>query len=270
MNKQSKRGIEWTHVFGPGTGYTWNPVAGCLHDCQWEMPDGSIAECYAKTIAERVASQAYPQGFEHHYWHPNRLHEPLKLKMAAGIFLDSMSDLMGHWVPNEQVEEVLDICRRADWHQFQLLTKHAPRLLDFAFPENVWVGASVPPTFMYGKKLSNEQQSRMLKRTLSVLKQIDVPIRWMSLEPVSWDVAPEMEDAELEWVVIGAATKGRKIYQPEPEWIQNLLDVMDAKGIPVFFKGNLDWSPWREDFPIFPNKLFPNPNREVLVAAHLA
>ncbi len=249
MNEQkAPGGIEWTRVYGR-RGFTWNAIGGCLHDCKWEMPDGSIAECYAKTIAEEKFKSAYPRGFESHYWRPHLLNEPLKEKEPAGIFLDSMADLMGHWTPVEQVNAVLDICRQASWHTFQLLTKNAPRLLQFDFAPNVWVGASVPPTFYLGKRLSQDQQLRMLKRTLDVLRQVTVPVRWMSIEPLSFDIAPHMKDCGLQWVVIGAASNGRKYYQPERAWVQHLLDVLDAQNIPVFFKGNLKWQPWRAFFP---------------------
>ena len=83
------------------------------------MPDGNVAECYAETTAENVAQAAYPQGFEHHYWYPERLEEPLKVREPARIFLDSMSDLLGHWVEENQVQAVLDVARKAHWHSFQ-------------------------------------------------------------------------------------------------------------------------------------------------------
>lgn len=246
MNKQAKsnksRGIEWTD-------YTWNPVRGCQHGCRWHMPDGTIAVCYAETIAERVAQRAYPNGFEHHYWNPHVLEEPLKLKQPAKIFVDSMSDLMGSWVPHEQVEAVLDICRRAHWHDFQLLTKNAPRLREFEFPPNVWVGVSAPPSEMFGKPLSFHQQKRMVTRQLDVLNNVSAKIRWMSIEPLSFDIAPLLVNSPLEWVVIGAATNGVKTYQPHPDWITHVLDTMDAQQTPVFFKGNLEWATWREEFP---------------------
>lgn len=246
MNKQGNsrggRGIEWCN-------YTWNPVRGCQHGCRWEMPDGTIAECYAETIAERVAQKAYPNGFEHHYWNPHVLDEPLKLKTYARIFLDSMSDLMGHWVPADQVEQVLDVCRQAHWHTFQLLTKNAPRLQEFNFPPNVWVGVSAPPSIMFGKPLSPAQQHRMVERTLKILKTVDVPVRWMSIEPLSFDIAPLLVGSDLQWAVVGAATNGVKTYQPRPEWVQNVLDVLDAQGTKVFFKGNLEWADWREELP---------------------
>jgi protein gp37 len=252
MNKQRKstkkrkstksRGIEWTD-------YTWNPVAGCQHGCRWEMPDGSLAECYAETIANRVAQKSYARGFEHHYWNPHKLQEPLKLKEASRIFLDSMSDLMGHWVPKEQILEVLEVCEAASWHTFQLLTKNAPRLLEFDIPANVWVGVSAPPSLMFGKRLTQKQQERMVIRQLEVLKALTVPVRWMSIEPLSFDIAPLLVNSPLEWAVIGAATNGAKTYQPEPQWVENVLNILDARGTAVFFKGNLEWSPWREEFP---------------------
>lgn len=246
MNKQKKsnggRGIEWTE-------YTWNPIGGCKHGCRWIMPDGSVAECYAKTIAERVAQGAYPHGFEHHYWRPDQLQAPLSLKAPSRIFLDSMSDLMGHWVSSEQIEEVLAICEQASWHTFQLLTKNAPRLKEFSFPPNVWVGVSSPPSILFGRKLSSVQQTRMLKTMLEVLQNVNASIRWMSIEPLSFDIAPCLENSRLDWAVIGAATNGVKTYQPKPEWVQNVLDVLDSQGTKIFFKGNLEWDPWREEFP---------------------
>lgn len=252
MNKQEKtkngkvvgRGIEWTE-------YTWNTISGCKHACRWQMPDGSIAICYAEEVAQGVARAAYPHGFEHHYWKPERLSEPLKLRTPARIFLDSMSDLMGAWVPEQEIQTVLDLCAQAHWHTFQLLTKNAPRLLKFKFPPNVWVGASSPPDFFLGKRLDQNQQERMLRRILGTLAQVDVPVRWVSFEPLSWDVAPIVaEYPALKWAVIGAASNGSRTYQPDPAHVQGLLDVLDRQRVATFFKGNLTWEPWRECFPL--------------------
>jgi protein gp37 len=156
---------------------------------------------------------------------------------------------MGAWVPEEQVLQVLDVCRQAHWHTFQLLTKNAPRLLQFDFPPNVWIGVSAPPSQMFGKPLTFAQQQRMVTRQIDILRQVNVPVRWMSIEPLSFDIAPLLVGSNLQWAVIGAATNGRTDYQPEPDWVQNVLDVLDAQGTAVFFKGNLKWHEWREEFP---------------------
>lgn len=267
MNRQGKLvnnrvigGIEWTKTILPGgierPGWTWNPIAGCVHRCRWAMPDGTVAVCYAESVAERVAGQHYPHGFGFHYWHPERLSEPLRVKEPTRIFLDSMSDLMGYVVPEAQINAVLDTCLDAHWHTFLLLTKNAPRLLQFDFPANVHVGVSSPPDFMWGKELSRGQQVKMLERSLEVLGQVKVPVRWCSFEPLSWDVSEIVaaHPGVLQWAVIGAASNGPRYYQPEPEHVRRLLAVLDEQGVPVFFKGNMRQCeaarPWREELPL--------------------
>lgn len=251
MNKQGPNGIEWTDR-------TWNPVGGCKHACRWQMPDGQIARCYAENIAEGVARAAYPHGFEHHYWNPDRLDAPAKLKTPSRIFLDSMSDLMGAWVPDEQIQAVLDVCHDNRQHQFQLLTKNAPRLSRFTFPANVWVGISSPPDFMMGKRLSIRQQEAMLHKSLTILEKIGSPVRWMSFEPLSWDVSAIVEEhpKALNWAVIGAASNGRQQFPPDEIDLRKLLLELDINEVPVFFKGNLRSLPyadrnWREDMPTY-------------------
>lgn len=253
MNKQGPNGIEWTD-------YTWNPVGGCRHGCRWKMPDGTIARCYAEAVAHGVARAAYPDGFQAHYWHPERLNEPSRLKKPARIFIDSMSDIMGHWVPQSQIVDVLSVCYNNPDHTFQLLTKNAPRLLQFKhlIGKNVWVGVSMPPSSMNEYDLDWNQKRLYIMRALSVLNPLQLAgiTTWMSFEPLSFDVSRILDiwhdDLEMnipiDWAVVGAASSGRVYYQPEPEWAINLLNALDDR-LPVFMKGNLDWEPRREEFP---------------------
>jgi protein gp37 len=266
MNKQKlPKGIEWTRIKREENGqlielqgYTWNPTGGCKHGCTWQMPDGSITECYAKTIAERFTS-AFDKGFEEHYWRPHQLNEPLKLKTPAGIFVGSMADLFGHWVPKEQICQVLEVMKKADWHIFQTLSKFPIRLPEFnPFPDNVWVGVSLPA----GHLMSETGGARALKAYLGHMAKIQAKTRFMSIEPLWFEAAPVFEAwitehgrLPFEWVIIGAASNGSKIYQPKKEWVQHLLDIMDELNIPVFFKGNLEWNEWREQFPVVPDPI---------------
>ena len=93
----------------------------------------------------------------------------------------------------------------------------------------------------------------MLDRSLDVLSQVKTPIRWMSFEPLSWDVSTIVarHPGALQWAITGAASNGAKTYQPSEEHVYRLLDVLDRQGVPVFFKGNLEvgCDPWREDYP---------------------
>lgn len=262
MNKQGKiidnkvvGMIDYTKTIHPDgvetRGSTWNVCGGCQHRCQWKM-ESTLIECYAKTVAKRVASKAYPDGFESHYWHPERLQEPLHFSEPQKIFWNSMGDLFGSWVPTKHILQVIDIARNAHWHTFLSLTKNAPRMIEFDFPPNVWIGASMSPDFMRDKKLTQYQQDRMLGKALDTLQFLAKKhITWMSFEPLSWDVAEIVAKypRSLKWAVIGAASNGVKKYQPVHSRVQKLLEVLDRDGIPVFMKDNLDWLPRREEFP---------------------
>lgn len=264
MNEQRKfkagklvgRGIEWCD-------YSWNPVKGCFHACQWKMKDSKgnevIANCYAEDVANKF-TKAYPQGFEHHYFDPKVLPQPANQKVPSKIFCDSMSDLFGAWVPDGEIAQVFNAMDAAPWHTFQSLTKWPKRLvqLPFGFPKNLWVGCSSPPDFMFNKEQTHDQQVAMLRRTLNILNGLKshVTTRWMSMEPYSWDMVPYLAEFPhaLDWVVVGAASNGRNYTQPNPDDLARLMTWLDMMKIPVFFKGNLkdsfpDPSDWREDFP---------------------
>lgn len=266
MNKQTRRnsdgsirstGIGWTRVWGNDEGYTWNPIDGCRTGCEFVMPDGSEAICYAKSIAENVRLRSdyfFPTGhFEDIEFHENRLDEPIKHKAPSGIFLASMSDWMAPGVKDEWRDKILEAMRQCPQHRFLTLTKHAPQLLKYQdrIPENVWIGASMPPSRMFGKTLNSDQQFAHLSKTLEVLGQIKATVRFLSAEPLSFDVSSlfwdmyynKSRDTWLEWTIIGAATNGRITYQPEKEWLFNTLQALDYMGTAVIFKENLVWTP---------------------------
>ncbi len=256
------RGIEWCDE-------TRNVLGGCMHECKWKMPDGTVAGCYAKMLAEHgVAKRAYPHGFEHHYWRPEELPKLAAGKTPLLIFCDSMSDLFEVNVPAEHVRAVLGEMKKAPHHTYQSLTKAAPQLLKYTddMPPNQWVGVSSPPDFFMGNQLSRSQQEAMLRRSLDVLWEVKKRtgnIVWMSAEPVSWDLTAVIgTDHPLDWIVIGAASSGKKYFQPDVTHIRKLLEVMDASGTPAFYKGNIkplfesndlggdELNRWREDFPL--------------------
>lgn len=258
--KTGARGIEWCDR-------TVNAFGGCMHDCRWQMPDGTIAGCYAKSVAESVAQDAYPHGFEHHYFRQNAIKQLTSRKQSELIFVDSMSDMFAHNVPADQLMQVFEAMDKATHHAFQSLTKAAPQILKYIkhLPPNLWVGVSSPPDWMMGEWLSKQAQKSMLKRSMKVLaevKQKTGNIVWMSAEPVSWDLTSVMDMSHpFDWIVIGAASNGPRYFQPHPDHIRRLLNLMDATQTPVFFKGNIaetfdrndfgspQLNRWREDFP---------------------
>jgi protein gp37 len=87
MNKTK---IEWAD-------YRWNPVVGCKYDCWY---------CYAKRMNHRfknIPDFNQPQFIE------KRLQEPYKFKKPGRIFVVTMGDLFGEWVPCEWINSVLSV-----------------------------------------------------------------------------------------------------------------------------------------------------------------
>src|SRR5688572_10888889 len=128
--------IEWTES-------TWNPVTGCT-----KISPGR-KNCYAKRMAERLQLMGQPNyvnGFDLTL-QPQALELPLRWKKPQRIFVNSMSDLFHAGVPLDYVQKVFDVMRRAHWHQFQILTKRADRLLalspELTWSPNIWMGVSV-------------------------------------------------------------------------------------------------------------------------------
>lgn len=109
--------IEWADK-------TWNPTRGCV-----EVSPG-CARCYAKTFSERfrgVAGHPYEQGFDP-ILVPHKLGEPLRIQKPSRIFVNSMSDLFGAWVPDAYIAAVFGVMAAGDWHRFLTLTKRSERL----------------------------------------------------------------------------------------------------------------------------------------------
>ena len=115
---------------------TWNIVTGCLHGCDF---------CYARRIAERFGIK--PFGYANLPCSKNRLSSKGKRALPADlrrhstatagrtpaleetrtIFVCSMADLFGEWVPDTWIQEVFDACRKAPQHRYLFLTKNGDR-----------------------------------------------------------------------------------------------------------------------------------------------
>ena len=135
---------------------SWNPVSGCLHGCEY---------CYARGIANRfggynidpvgestficekidgtkvamlthqlskidksgnVHVAPYPYRFMPTF-HQYRLGEPAKWTTPRTIFVCSMADLFGDWVPYEWIQKVFEACKAAPQHRYLFLTKNPDR-----------------------------------------------------------------------------------------------------------------------------------------------
>ncbi len=210
--------IEWTDA-------TWNPVRGCT-----KVSPG-CKHCYAETFAERwrgVPDHPYGQGFDLRLV-PEKLPEPLGWSRPRLVFVNSMSDLFQHGVPEHYVRLVFDVMNLADWHVYQVLTKRADRLraITNRFPSplverrHIWLGVSV------------EDRKYGLPR-IDELRRARAGVRFLSVEPLLEDLGTLDLDA-IDWVIVGGES-GPGARPMKKEWVLSVRDQCVAAGVPFFFK----------------------------------
>ena len=255
-----KTKIEWCDS-------SWNPVTGCYHDCEYcyarkianrykgchEAPDG-VAPGNIVTVTERlqattqsgeIRNAAYPFGFTPTF-HQYRLTDPLTKGFGKSIFVCSMADLFGEWVPDFWIEKVFEACKAAPNHRYLFLTKNPKRYLELAekgkLPED--------DIFWYGTTVATPETEVFWS---------DKHKTFVSIEPI---LAPFPENPEnllalnTDWAIFGAETGNRKDkVVPERSWIEPVVNEFRKQGKAVFMKDSLIpiWGedlitefPWKE------------------------
>ena len=277
MNKTK---IEWCRNPDGSDGHSWNPVTGCLHGC---------AYCYARRIAERFSDEGsdepasrihetngirynddnYPIGFPYGFeptLHRHRLDEPKSRRKPSRIFVSSMGDLFGEWVPAGWIEAVLRTVRECPQHTFIFLTKNPKGYQGHDYPPNAWIGVTCED-----QQAANER--------IPLLLATPAAVRFVSVEPMLGPVdlctaAPCGECGEpdddgvyngcrggedcldeswwwssgIHWVIVGQQT-GPGATPPERVWVQEIADACRHMRVPLFLKDNLRWPERIQGFP---------------------
>lgn len=160
-------------------------------------------------------------------------------KAPKKVFLCSTHEIFGEWIPKEWRDEIFwEIENNFPQHTFQVLTK-LPQNIDRAMPNNVWLGVSIT---------GNDDQ---LKKGFDLFNS-EAKIRFISFEPLLQPIKILDELWNFDWIIIGALTGHGKKYQPEKEWIQEIVLECRDYNIPVFLKDNLReiWGePLIQEFP---------------------
>lgn len=205
--------IEWTEV-------SWNPVTGC------SKVSPGCKHCYAERMAKRLQAMGQPNyvnGFKV-TTHEHMLDRPLRWKKPRLVFVNSMSDLFHKDVPVDFILRVFDTMRRAEQHQFQVLTKRSHRLLELdaqiEWPPNVWMGVSI----------ENEDYAFRI----GDLRATSAHIKFLSLEPLLGPL-PGLDLSGIDWVIVGGES-GPGARPMAEEWVIDIRDQSIALGIPFFFK----------------------------------
>lgn len=230
---------------------TWNPVTGCLHGCEY---------CYARSIAERFGGKqkysnifddnepirgndgrilAYPHSFNPTF-HRYKLDEYVN-KKGRNIFVCSMADLFGDWVPDEWIEEIFKACYNAPQHNYLFLTKNPEKYAEHSMPidRNMWYGTSVC-------RKDDLQKCKFLPLNGN---------KFISIEPILEDLCANDSAVfnYVDWIIIGAETGRRKDKViPQRKWIEDIVNKCRKTEIPIFMKSSLAeiWGePLIQEFP---------------------
>lgn len=209
----AKSQIEWTES-------TWNPVTGCT-----KISDG-CKNCYAEKLALRLKAMGqanYKDGFKLTL-QPKMLELPLSWKKPQTIFVNSMSDLFHKDVPLDYIQKVFNVMAKADWHNFQVLTKRSERLKEFNkelnWQKHIWMGVSV-------------ENQKVIHR-IDDLRAIDAHIKFLSIEPLLGSL-PKLDLTGIDWVIVGGES-GPKARPMKEEWVLEIKNQCEVQNVPFFFK----------------------------------
>jgi protein gp37 len=181
---------------------------------------------------QAMGAQGYDNGFDLTLL-PERLVQPLQRRKPTTYFVNSMSDVFHEDIPDTFIQQIFDVIDRSPQHIFQILTKREQRLYQFLhahpIPKNVWLGVSV------------ENKKYGLPR-IDVLRQINAPIRFLSIEPLLEDLGT-LNLSGIHWVIVGGES-GPKARPMNPDWVKSIKEQCDLQRVPFFFK---QWGTWGPD-----------------------
>lgn len=250
-----KTKIEWCDS-------TWNPVTGCLHSCEYcyarrlatrfggydrlirrKIPEIKGEVVVLDTPAEKKGKTApYPLGFRPTF-HRYLLDLPQHWKKPRTIFVCSMADLFGEWVPDALIEEVFVACEKAPQHRYLFLTKNPKRY------EKLYEAGKLPleGNMWYGASVTTPEQAEETAKHFGKLpvspKQANT---FLSVEPMLFDITKHNVWQLLcrgwytDWIIGGAETGNRKDKViSQKEWVDNIVKDCNDYGIPVFMKNSL-------------------------------
>lgn len=218
-----KSSIEWTDA-------TWNPIRVAPHQWYCETISPGCDNCYASMFNHRWGAPKYPRvgtppaDRPAVYLDEQVRTQPYRWKRPRMIFVCSMTDLFGEWVPDAWVMAVLDVMVIAKQHTFQVLTKRPGRMYKLLggvpLPSNIWVGTTI--------------ESDAFTWRANVLRKMAAQTKFISAEPLLSGL-PSLDLTGIDWLITGGES-GPKHRLLDLDWVRDLRDRCQASGTAYFHK----------------------------------
>jgi protein gp37 len=135
-----------------------------------------------------------------------------------------MSDLFHEDVPLSFIKKVFAVMNRANWHQFQVLTKRSKRMLELhrhlQWADHIWMGVSV--------------ETQEYIHRIDDLRGTGAHVKFLSLEPLLGSL-PKLKLKGIDWVIVGGES-GPGARPMQEDWVTDIRDQCRKARLPFFFK----------------------------------
>lgn len=158
----SKSSIEWTDA-------TWTPIRVRSADGErvgWgcEKVSDGCKNCYAETLNKRLgtglpyAVGAVTKDGGEYFLDEKMLTAPLRWRKPRRVFVCSMTDLFGEWVPDEWIDRMFAVMALTPQHTYQVLTKRPERMREYIQRHSAYpLAGTLNDLFTFGHRLGMQE-----------------------------------------------------------------------------------------------------------------
>ena len=230
----------------PWADYVWNPITGCLKDCefchlksQYKRFSGDIR--YNRSLKDRYAVEnntfvldqkftsskrgtlSFPFRGQPTY-HRYRLGNLDQLKAGEVVAVSTAGDAFGPWISDWMLHEIFQVCKDHPLNRYVFMTRYPERLTKLADS-----GVLPKGDFWYGTSVDHQTDSIFVR---------DGYHCFLSVKPV-------LEEIEIpsgiEWIILGAydrwtpAIAHREVSESvQLDLIEGMIRQAQIKNVPVY------------------------------------